>query len=167
MIENTLNYLQEHSWVGLVFLIVLGTGIARFIAKKFFDRLAVRVGVLGTRTDLGLVAEYMFDDRDEQAFNTVFEHDLAFGTRWSLNDIADTQALLGVIWDVKTEEYIFRLEASRRLGETWTLLLEGRVFGGADEPDPDALFQSLLDTDNKTASLQRDDYVQLELTRYF
>ncbi|MCZ6619950.1 MAG: hypothetical protein O7E57_17670 [Gammaproteobacteria bacterium] len=125
------------------------------------------VGVLGTRTDLGLVAEYMFDDRGDHAFNTVFEHDLAFGTRWRLNDIADTQALLGVIWDVKTEEYIFRLEASRRLGETWTLLLEGRVFGGADEPDPDALFQSLLDTDNKTASLQRDDYVQLELTRYF
>ncbi|MCH8140121.1 MAG: hypothetical protein IH908_00845 [Proteobacteria bacterium] len=125
------------------------------------------VGVMGTRTDLGLVAEYMFDDRDDEAFNTVFEHDLAFGTRWSMNDIADTQALLGVIWDVKTEEYFFSMEASRRLGETWTLLLEGRVFGGADEPDSNALLQSLFDADNKTASLQRDDFIQLELTKYF
>lgn len=125
------------------------------------------VGVMGTRTDLGLVAEYMFDDRDDEAFNTVFEHDLAFGTRWSMNDIADTQALLGVVWDVKTEEYFFSMEASRRLGETWTLLLEGRVFGGADEPDSNALLQSLFDADNKTASLQRDDFIQLELTKYF
>ena len=51
-----------------------------------------------------------------------------------------------------------------RLG---TLLLEGRVFGGADEPDSGALLQSLLDADNKSASLQRDDFLQLELTRYF
>ena len=125
------------------------------------------VGVMGSHTDLGLVAEYMFDDRDDEAFNTVFEHDLALGTRWSMNDIADTQALLGVIWDVKTEEYVFSMEASRRLGETWTLLLEGRIFGGADEPDSNALLQSLFDADNKTASLQRDDFIQLELTRYF
>ena len=122
---------------------------------------------MGSRTDLGLVAEYMFDDRDDEAFNTVFEHDLALGTRWSMNDIADTQALLGVIWDVKTEEYVFSMEASRRLGETWTLLLEGRFFGGADEPDSNAPLQSLFDADNKTASLQRDDFIQLELTKYF
>ena len=122
---------------------------------------------MNSRSDLGLVAEYMFDERDERAYNTIFEHDLAIGTRWSLNDVADTQALLGVIWDVKTEEYVFSVEASRRLGETWTLLVEGRVFGGADEPDADALLQSLFDVDNKTASLQRDDFIQLELTRYF
>lgn len=125
------------------------------------------VGIMDSRADLGLVVEYMFDDRDEQAFNTVFEHDLAFGARWSMNDVADTQALLGVIWDVKTEETIFTMEASRRLGDTWTLLLEGRVFGGADEPESGALMQSLIDIDNKTASLQRDDFIQLELTRYF
>ncbi|MCZ6852909.1 MAG: hypothetical protein O7G86_03220, partial [Gammaproteobacteria bacterium] len=125
------------------------------------------VGIMDTRADLGLVVEYMLDERDEQAFNTIFEHDLAFGTRLRMNDVADTQALLGVIWDVETEETIFRMEASRRLGETWTLLFEGRVFAGADEPDSNQLMQSLLDVDNKTASLQRDDFIQLELTRYF
>jgi len=125
------------------------------------------VGFMDTRADLGLVAEYMFDDRDEAAVNTLFEHDLALGTRWSLNDAADTQALLGVIWDVQTDEYVFKVEGSRRLGETWTLILEGRVFGGASEPDAQAPLQSLLDADNKSASLQRDDFIQLELTRYF
>ena len=29
------------------------------------------VGVLGGRGDLGLVVEYMFDDRDERAFDTL------------------------------------------------------------------------------------------------
>lgn len=125
------------------------------------------VGFMGGRADLGVVAEYMFDDRDEAATTTLFEHDLALGTRWSLNDVADTQALVGVIWDVDTDEYVFKVEGSRRLGETWTLLLEGRVFGGADEPDSAAVLQSLFDADNKSASLQRDDFLQLELTRYF
>ena len=125
------------------------------------------VGLLGGRADLGLVAEFMFDDRGDGAVTTLFEHDLALGTRWSLNDMADSQALIGIIWDVVTDEYVFKVEASRRLGETWTLLLEGRIFGGASEPDPAALLPSLLDADNKSASLQRDDFLQLELTRYF
>ncbi|MEE8244823.1 MAG: SPOR domain-containing protein [Pseudomonadales bacterium] len=125
------------------------------------------VGAFGSRADLGLVVEYMFDERDEEAFTTLFEHDVALGTRWVLNDLADTQALLGVIWDVDTDEYVINLEASRRLGDDWTLLLEGRAFGGADEPNAAALLQLPLDGDNKSASLQRDDYIQIELTRFF
>jgi hypothetical protein len=125
------------------------------------------VGVLGGRTDLGLIAEYMWDERDDEAFNTVFEHDLALGTRWQLNDMSDTQALLGLIWDVESNEYIVKLEASRRLGDTWTLLIEGRAFGGADEPDADDPLPDLLDPDNKLGALTRDDFLQLEVTRYF
>jgi hypothetical protein len=124
------------------------------------------VGVLGSRTDLGLIVEYLYDERDDEAFNTLFEHDLAFGTRWQVNDVADTQALFGVIWDVETNEYVLKLEASRRVGDTWTLLVEGRVFGGADEPDPDDPLNS-LDPDNKMGPLMRDDYLQLEFTRFF
>ncbi len=33
--------------------------------------------------------------------------------------------------------------------------------------DVPARLPSLLDADNKSASLQRDDFLQLELTRYF
>lgn len=125
------------------------------------------VGVLGSRTDLGLIAEYMWDERGDDAFNTVFENDLALGTRWQLNDMADSQALLGLIWDTDSQEYIVKLEASRRLGDTWTLLMEGRVFGGTDEPDKDDSLEDLLDGDNRLGAVSRDDFLQLEITRYF
>jgi hypothetical protein len=121
------------------------------------------VSALGTRADLGLVLEYLYDDRGEDAFDTFFENDLALATRWQFNDLGDTQALIGVIWDHDSDETILTVEASRRLGETWTLLLEGRAFGGAGALNPG----DPLDPVNKGASVARDDYVELELTRYF
>jgi hypothetical protein len=121
------------------------------------------VGAFGTRADLGLVMEYLYDDRGEDAFDSFFENDLALATRWHLNDLGDTTALLGVIWDHETDETILTLEASRRLGETWTLLLEGRAFTGAAALNRDNPF----DPGNKGASVARDDYIELELTRYF
>ncbi len=127
------------------------------------------VGVFGTRGDLGVVAEYMYDDRGDTA-PTLYEHDLALGARWRMNDLSDSQALLGVIWDVQTDETIYSLEASRQIGDSWKLLLESRVFSGAQTfrplSDVEAL-QSLTDFENKSATLQRDDYIQLELTRFF
>ncbi len=140
-----------------------GFGDRYYAYNAGFER--TLVGVMGSRTDLGLVVEYLYDERQEEAFNTLFEHDLAVGTRWNLNDVNDSQALFGVIWDVETDEYIVKLEASRRLGDTWTLLIEGRAFGGADEPDN--IFDSLFDPDAKSAAVQDDDFIQLELTRYF
>jgi hypothetical protein len=105
----------------------------------------------------------MYDERGDEAFNTIFEHDLALGLRWHANDLSDTQALVGVIWDVESSEYVFSLEASRRLGETWGLYLESRVFGGGDDDPVSDPFNPAF----KTATLQRDDYVQFELTKYF
>ena len=118
------------------------------------------VGAIG-RADLGIVVEYMYDERGDDAFDTILERDLALGTRFRLNDVSDTQALLGFIWDTETEETLVQLEASRRLGDAWALILESRVFGGADD-DP---FTPA--NEYKTAPFQRDDYVQLELTRFF
>lgn len=125
------------------------------------------VGVMGSRTDLGLVVEYLYDERGDEAFDTLFERDVALGTRFTLNDAADTQALAGVIVDRDTHERVFSLEASRRLGDSWLLALESRVFAGADELDVDAPLQELLLPRERSAPLQRDDYLQLELTRYF
>jgi hypothetical protein len=121
------------------------------------------VGAFGTRADLGLVMEYLYDDRGEGAFDTFFENDIALATRWALNDLHDSQALIGLIWDHESHETIFTLEASRRLGETWLLLLEGRAFAGADELNRD----DPLAPGNKGASVARDDYIELELTKYF
>ena len=121
------------------------------------------VGAFGTRADLGLVVEYSYDDRGDDAFDTFYENDLSVANRWAFNDLGDTQALLGVTFDLDSSETIVSLEASRRLGETWTLLLEGRAFFGAESlrrDDP-------LDPGNKGASFARDDYIELELTKYF
>jgi hypothetical protein len=107
--------------------------------------------------------EYLYDDRGDEAFDTFFEHDLALATRWQLNDLGDTQALIGLIWDHESDETMVTMEASRRLGETWTLLLEGRAFGGSGPLNRD----NPLDPVNKGASFARDDYIELELTRYF
>lgn len=124
------------------------------------------VGVFGGRGDLGLVAEYMYDERDQAAYNTLFEHDIALGTRWLANDVAGTAALFGVIWDVQTDEYVVSLEASRRIGTSWLATLESRVFGGARLGDG-SLVEALQSGELKSLALQDDDYVQLELTRYF
>ena len=127
------------------------------------------VGAFGTRADLGIILEYMYDDRGDDA-TTVFEHDLGLGTRWRWNDVADSHALFGVIWDVQTHEYILKLEGGRRLGDDWQLFVEGRVFGGGYQPPtqpPEAVLESMLDTQNKLGALQRDDFLQLELTRFF
>jgi len=126
------------------------------------------VGVFGGRTDLGLIAEYMWDQRnDDEALTILFEQDLALGTRWQINDVADTQALIGLIWDVQTHETILSVEASRRLGDTWTMLVEGRAFAGANAPGPNEALSELLDADNKLGPLMRDNYLQFEFTRYF
>jgi hypothetical protein len=127
------------------------------------------VGAFGTRADLGLILEYMYDDRGDDA-TTVFEHDLAVGARWRWNDVADSHALFGVIWDVQTDEYVLKLEGGRRLGNNWQLYVEGRVFGGGYQPPTapaDAVLESMRDTQNKLGALQRDDFLQIELTRFF
>jgi len=142
-----------------------GFGSRYAAATGGFER--TLVGVLGSRMDLGLIAEFLWDERGDEAFDNFFEHDVAFGTRWQLNDIAGTQALLGVVLDTESDEWVVKLEGRRRLGDTWSLLVEGRAFGGTDALDPNDPLPVLLDTHNKFGALVRDDYLQIELTRYF
>jgi hypothetical protein len=149
--------------------------IEGFTRSGFGDRYAAAniglertlVGIMGTRADLGVVAEYMFDERDEEAFNTLFEHDVALGGRFSLNDFADTKALLGVIFDTDNNDYVISLEASRRLGADWLLSLEGRVFAGGQDIDTDTTAAVLLQQRYKSAWLQQDDYLQVEFRKFF
>ncbi len=142
-----------------------GFGDRYMAANIGFER--TLVGAFGSRADLGLVAEYMFDERDEDAVNTLFEHDIALGGRLHLNDFADTQALLGVIFDTDNDEYFLSLEASRRLSDTWQLSLEARLFGGGKQMRRNTPLSQLLSEDYKTAWLQQDDYLQVEFKKFF
>ena len=107
------------------------------------------------------------DERDEDAFNTLFENDLALGGRFSLNDFADTKALLGVIVDTNNNDYAVSLEASRRLGQDWLLNLEGRWFASDNKLRQGMSPVLLLEADYKSAWLDQDDYLQLELKKFF
>ena len=110
-------------------------------------------GVFGSAFDLGLLGEYHFDQRGERA-TTPFNHDVFVGSRLAANDAADSQVLSGVVVDVRGGGEFFNVEASRRFGDHWRFQLELRLL--VDIAPADAFF-----------SLHRDDYVQVELARFF
>ena len=110
--------------------------------------------LFGTALDLGIVAEYLYDDRSAAAPGTPFENDVFVGGRLAFNDVGDTSILAGAIVDDQTGATLVTIEASRRLGDRWTIDLEAAAF--FDVP-PTALFYSV----------SRDDSVQLRLSRFF
>ena len=128
-------------------------------------------GVRGTRSDLGWVVEYNWDERGDSAQNQVFEQDVFVAARWVANDLRGTEGLLGVYLDPETRERVWWLEASRRLNSDWKLVVEGRAFaGGHPLPTDFARLVAALsapDVDNKTGYLQQDDFVRFQLIRYF
>jgi hypothetical protein len=112
-----------------------------------------RVGVFDTAADLGYIAEYHYDTRDETA-PTPFEDDIMVGLRLTLNDIPSTEVLMGVIADRDGSGVTWNLEASRRIGESWTIDAEARAFSHISSSDP-------------LYSYRDDDYLQIALERHF
>lgn len=110
-------------------------------------------GIFDSGVDLGLLAEYLHDDRGTSA-PTPFQNDVFAGLRLAFNDVASSEALVGIIADRDSDAHLISLEASRRLGKGSKISLEGRWFSAV--PATDLLY-----------SQRRDDYVQLELAHYF
>ncbi len=129
-----------------------GQGSTFSAATGGFEYTFVRV--FDTSLDVGAVVEYMWDERDRQAL-TPYENDVGFGARLTFNDTQSTELLLGAIVDAGRGSRVWQLEASRRLGDLWTLDVEGRAF--QDIP-PDDFF---------LYGLRNDDFIRLELRRYF
>jgi len=103
--------------------------------------------------DLGIVAEYLYDDRGSDAL-TPFEDDVFLGVRLAMNDEQSTEALFGVIKDVNETSSIYSVEASRRIGDSWKLNVEARLY-------------QRIANDSLLASFANDDYVQIEMAYYF
>lgn len=112
-----------------------------------------RVGLRDSVVDLGLLLEYSFDDRGKVAPNP-FENDLFLGTRWVFNDVDGTEVLAGLFLDLDHHGRLYNLEASRRIGNAWRVTAELRVWQAFPATDPLHAFQA-------------DDYLMLELARYF
>jgi len=124
----------------------------RYTAATFgFERTVY--GVFGGK-DLGLIAEYLFDDRPRDQRVTPFEDDLFLGARLAWNDEQSTELLAGVIADLSDDGLFASVEWSRRLGQSSKLALEGRAF--LDNRRGDFLHP-----------LRDDDYLKLELGWYF
>jgi hypothetical protein len=144
------------------------------------------VGVFGSQVDVGVLGEYLWDSRgsldpdSQQAFAqrrfqagqgftpaeamalaglqaksfSPFEDDLFVGTRIAFNDVQSSDILAGVIVDRETSAVFGSIEANRRLTDNWKLSLESRFFSGVSKIDP-------------LYSFSQDDYLLLELIRYF
>lgn len=144
------------------------------------------VGLKGSAIDVGAIAEYLWDSRGKldddsqqgfaqrqfqngQGFTpaeamalqglepegaSAFDDDLFIGTRIAFNDVQSSDILAGVIVDRDTHAVFGSIEANRRLSDNWKLALESRFFSNLDELDP-------------LYGLRDDDYLQLELIRYF
>ena len=110
-------------------------------------------GIFGTPSDVGVIAEYIRDERDEKA-TTPLQNDVAVGVRLAFNDAASSEALIGVVQDTETSARLITVEASRRLGSSVKAILE--ICSFSNVPPADALYD-----------LRDDDYVRLELAYYF
>ncbi|WP_045859466.1 hypothetical protein [Teredinibacter purpureus] len=130
-----------------------------------------QVGLFDTRADIGWIAEYLYDNRGEQAPAEVFENDLFLGARWVPNDTVSTALLLSVIHDIKGKEKVFTLEFSRRFSASWTLDIMARAFSGGtalDSESPDFIMRLLQPEPNeKLAYLLEEDSVRITLSKYF
>lgn len=88
--------------------------------------------VFNTGADVGIVAEYLYDDRDELAFNSL-QNDVFTGVRLGFNDIQSTDFLFGTIVDLEHSTKLISVEGSRRVGNSWKVELEARLFRDVDQ----------------------------------
>jgi hypothetical protein len=101
-------------------------------------------------TDLGLVAEYMYDERKENSPHP-FGNDVGIGLRWTANDPQSTAILVGGLIDLDTDSSSISLEAERRLGRSFKAILEARFtdkVGASDTGQQDRLAKALADEDS-------------------
>lgn len=101
-----------------------GQGATFNAAVGGFEYTVYAIG--GGRADLGVLAEYLYDGRDDRAPPTALEDDVFFGVRLSLNDFDDTMFLFGLITDRDSHGTVTFVEGQRRLGERWRFETELR-----------------------------------------
>ncbi|WP_156498508.1 hypothetical protein [Oleiphilus sp. HI0079] len=121
-----------------------------------------QVGIFESYADLGWIIEYLFDERKNDV-SVIFEDDVFIGWRYAFNDADSSEILFGGIFDTHTDERIYSLEASQRISSDLKVFVEAWMFEGLPRLTP----TSGLDSDKKTQFLQTEDFIQLELVKYF
>ncbi|VAX15324.1 FIG01201466: hypothetical protein [hydrothermal vent metagenome] len=110
------------------------------------------VGLLDTSWDIGLLAEWIQDDRVNNA-TTIFRKAMMIGARLTPNDAEGTEMLLGMYQDMDHSSTLFRIEASRRIDSRFKAFLEIGAFTNMDSSD--LLYQ-----------VRNDGYLKVQLMYY-
>ena len=105
------------------------------------------------RIDLGLVVEYLWDERANDSTQP-FQNDLLAGLRFAFNDAATSDALIGAIQDFDGGATSLSVEASTRLFESYRLSLLAR-----------GIFNS--DGDTFLNGFENENFFQLDLSYFF
>jgi hypothetical protein len=129
-------------------------GQSRSYAATTFGFEYTLIGLAETIMDLGLIGEYVYDDRDDGWLPTIYENDIMGGLRLAVNDMDDSNILLGVIRDIDYGSTIIAVEASRRLGDSIRINLDASFFINMDIRDPGF-------------SLSQDNFIKLEMVWYW
>lgn len=112
------------------------------------------IGIADTAWDLGLLGEYLYDSRGDEA-SVVGQNDLFLGARWVLNDMAGTEVLVGVSQDLDfSRSRTARLEASSRINNAWKWNINAWYFDADESADPTYVFR-------------KDDFIELSISYYF
>jgi len=111
------------------------------------------VGISDSDADLGIVIEYLYDDRG-QLSSSPFQNDLTTAFRLTLNDVQSSELLLGITTDLDDQTVVTFIEGSRRIGQSFKATLEARTFNNTSPSRP-------------LHSFRRDDMIQAELAWYF
>ncbi len=109
-------------------------------------------GVSSRGMDVGLLAEWLYDDRGAGA--AANDNDVMLGARLAVNDQASTEALCGIIQDIHRRGTVFSVEGSRRISRRWKLKLQG-------------IFNCDTSAEDAAYPLRDDDHLRLELSYYF
>ncbi|WP_016954422.1 hypothetical protein [Catenovulum agarivorans] len=112
------------------------------------------VGVFGSYTDLGIVAEYGWDERGTDA-TTPTQNDMSLAARIVLNDISSTEILAGWTQDLDfSDSRSLFIEASTRVGDSTKITLDMWLFNSEDPTDVGYTFTN-------------EDFVQLAVEWYY
>ena len=103
-------------------------------------------GINGSAADIGVLGEYNYDSRGEgedDIVESALQNDIFLGGRLTLNDVQDTNFLLGVSQDVdNSDSYLAFIEANRRLGDSIRFVVDARLFASDTESDPVFLIET-------------------------
>lgn len=110
-------------------------------------------GIYESSTDLGIIGEYVFDDRADTSL-TPFNNDVIGGIRLAFNDAAGTEILAGIMKDIEFSTAMFSGEINRRLSEHLKLHLEALFI--VDAADQDSV-----------RPLEQDSHLTIQLQYFF